>query len=104
MTEDRNEKLRSALGFARKAGKVASGEFAAGKALKSGRAKLAVIDESASDNAKKHWMDITGSAGVPLVFAEDVGGAIGRDAHMVACITDSGFAEMILKSRIRTEE
>ncbi|MCR5610906.1 MAG: ribosomal L7Ae/L30e/S12e/Gadd45 family protein [Clostridiales bacterium] len=104
MTEINEKKLLSALGFAQKAGKVASGEFAAEKALKAGRAKLAVIDRKASDNAKKHWKDITDTAGVPLVFADEVGRAIGRDAHMIACVTDSGFAGMILLSRSNNEE
>lgn len=104
MTEYNEDKLRAALGLARKAGRVASGELSAEKALKSGRAKLAAVDSGASENTKKHWADMTASAGVPLVFAEGVGKAVGRDAHMVVCVTDSGFAGMILNSRIKNEE
>ncbi|MCR5808059.1 MAG: ribosomal L7Ae/L30e/S12e/Gadd45 family protein [Clostridiales bacterium] len=99
MTEAGNEKLRSALGFAMKAGRLKSGELAAEKALKSGNAYLAAVDGAASEQTKKHWSDMCNNAGVPIVFVEDVGRAIGREAHMVACITDKGFAQMILRSR-----
>ncbi|MBR3383448.1 MAG: ribosomal L7Ae/L30e/S12e/Gadd45 family protein [Clostridia bacterium] len=93
-----NEKLRSALGFAMKAGKVKSGEVAAEAALRGGKAKIAVIDASSSERAKKHWSDMCNNAGVPLVEAEEPGRAIGRAAHMIACITDNGFAQMVLRS------
>lgn len=92
-----NEKILSALGFAMKAGKVRSGEFAAERALKSGKALAAVLDEGASENAKKHWSDKCGSAGVPLIFTDGVGKAIGKASHNIACITDRGFADMILR-------
>ncbi|MBO4384645.1 MAG: ribosomal L7Ae/L30e/S12e/Gadd45 family protein [Clostridia bacterium] len=104
MTDHDKDRLLTALGFAMKAGKIVSGELAAEKALRSGRAKLAAVDAGASENTKKHWSDITGSAGVPIVFADGVGKAIGKSARMVACITDSGFAEMALKCRIQNEE
>lgn len=91
-------KLDSALGFAMKAGKVRSGELAAQKALKAGRAFVAVLDENASEQTKKHWSEMCNNAEVPLVFTEGVGRAIGREAHMIASVTDSGFAKMILRS------
>lgn len=98
-----NDRFSSALGLAMKAGSVRSGELAAEKALKGGKAFLAVLDGSASDNTKKRWSDMCKNAGVPLVFADDIGRAIGRDAHMVACITDKGFADMMLRSRAENE-
>lgn len=94
------DKLRTALGFAQKAGRVRSGELAAQKELKAGRAKAVVLDASASENAKKHWREMCETAGVPLLFAENVGRAIGREAHIVACVTDNGFAEMLLRSQV----
>ena len=99
----RNEKLLASLGFAQKAGKVRSGEFAAEKAVKSGKAFAAVLDKAASENSAKHWSDICSSAGVPLILAEGVGKAIGREAHMIACITDMGFAQMILRAQQEIE-
>lgn len=93
----RNERLLTALGFAQKAGKVRSGELAAEKAIKGGKALVAVLDESASENSAKHWADICKNAGVPLVITEGAGRAIGREAHVIACITDKGFAQMALR-------
>ena len=103
MTPGPNDELRSALGFAMKAGKIRSGAFAAEKAVKSGAAFVAVLDENASDNTKKHWSDICRTAGIPLVFAEDVGRAIGRESHMAACVTDKGFAAMIMRKAVKTQ-
>lgn len=98
-----DERISTALGFAMKAGKVRSGEFAAEKTLKSGRAALAVIDKCCSEQTKKHWQQMCNNAGVPLVEAEEPGRAIGRDAHKVACVLDNGFAEMILRSLKKNE-
>ena len=49
---EQNEAVRNAVGFAMKAGKLASGDFAADKAVKSGRAHLIIVDSDASDNTK----------------------------------------------------
>lgn len=104
MTDQSAEKLSAYLGFAMKAGKVRSGEFAAERSLKSGMARAAVLDESASENAVKHWTNICESAGVPLIRAAGVGRSIGRDTHMIACIEDEGFAKAVLRSRNDIEQ
>lgn len=98
MNETPEQKLLSALGFAMKAGKVRSGELQAEKAIKSGRAKLAVIDKGISDQSRKRWQSICASAGIPLIEADGVGSAVGKEAHMVACIADNGFAQMVLRA------
>lgn len=92
------EKLKNALGFAMKAGKVASGEFSADRALKRNDAKLIVLDNEASDNTKKRWRDACESRGVPIIMIREMGDAIGKDARMVAAVTDKGFSAMVLKS------
>ena len=97
--DDNFLKLRSALGFAMKAGKVRSGELAADRTLKSGKACLVVIDSAASIAAKKRWSDACSHYSVELIELNGMGSAIGREAHMVACITDNGFAQMILRAR-----
>ena len=48
-----NDKVISLLGLAERAGKIASGEFAAEKAVKTGKARLIIVAEDASDNTKK---------------------------------------------------
>lgn len=91
-------KLRSALGFAMKAGKVAAGEFAVDKALKSGAARLIVVDGSASANTKKQWTDACTFRRIPLIIVNDMGHAIGKPNRMAAAITDENFSDMILKA------
>ena len=98
MSNEAEQKLLSALGFAMKAGKVRSGELSAEKAVRSGKAKLAVIDRGMSPSSRKRWQDICAGAGVPLIEADDVGRAIGKEVHMVACIADNGFAQMMLRT------
>ena len=94
-----NDKLRSALGFAQRAGKVRSGEMACVQSIRTGKALVVIVDETVSEKSRKRWSDICDRAGVPIIFAEEVGRAIGRDAHTVVCVQDKGFAEMILRSR-----
>ena len=90
-------RLMSAIGLCMKAGKLASGEFAAEKALKSG-GKLAIVDENASENTKKQWRDACMFRGVPIIFVRDLGFAIGKSARMSAVVTDDGFKKMILSA------
>ena len=98
MSGNGNDKLRTALGFAMKAGKVRSGEFSVEKAIKSGAALAVVVDSSSSAQSKKRWADACGSAGIPIAESEDIGRAIGKEAHMVACIVENGFAQMLLRA------
>lgn len=93
------DKLRSALGFAMKAGKIKSGELAAEQSIRSGRALVAVVDEAVSERSRKRWSDMCENAGIPIVFASEIGRAIGKEAHTVVCVQDKGFAQMILRSR-----
>ncbi len=90
-------RLMSAIGLCMKAGKLASGEFAAEKALKSG-GRLAIVDESASENTRKQWADACEFRAVPLMFVRGLGFAIGKSARMCAVVTDAGFAEMIMSA------
>ena len=50
---ENSKKILNLLGLATKAGKIASGEFAAEKAVKSGKAHLVIVSEEASDNTRK---------------------------------------------------
>lgn len=91
------EALRSAVGFAMKAGKLKSGDFSVDKAVKTGRAGLVILDSEASENTIKRWKDACKARGIPLIFIENLGGAIGKAGRMVAAVTDKGFSEMIMK-------
>lgn len=86
------------MGFAMKAGKVRSGELSAEKAVKCGKACVVVIDSAASEATKKRWSDTCSNHDLKLLCIEGIGKAIGRDAHIVACIVDNGFAQMIMRA------
>lgn len=94
---NKNDALYNAVGFAMRAGKLASGSFTVEKAVKSGRAKLIIIDDDASENTVKQWKNASLTKNIPLVQMSCMGKAIGRAERMVAAVTDEGFAEMILK-------
>ena len=81
-----------------KAGKIASGDFSVEKAVRSGTAKLVMLDESASENTKKQWRDACSFRNIPLIRIRAMGSAIGKPARMVAAVTDEGFSAMIIKN------
>ena len=55
---ENSKKILNLLGLATKAGKIASGEFAAEKAVKSGKAHLVIVSEEASDNTRKMFQNM----------------------------------------------
>ena len=97
MTKD---KILSLAGLAMKAGKVASGEFATEKAVKSGLARLVLVAGDASDNTKKMFANMCDYYKVPLYYygdKETLGAAIGRQYRASLALTDEGFAEAVTK-------
>lgn len=94
-TEDR---VRGYLGLAARARHLESGEFAAEKAVKSGKAYLLFIAGDASDNTKKKFRNMCGHYGVPCcIFGTraELGHAIGREFRAIAAVTDRKLAEAI---------
>lgn len=89
-------KLFNCLGLCRRAGKCQSGAFAAERALKAGKAKLVLLEETASENTKDRFLALCEGRKVPLRLVPEVGRAIGREAHGVMAVTDIGFVNMIL--------
>lgn len=96
----KQNKILSLAGLAMKAGKVASGEFATEKAVKSGLARLVLVAENASDNTKKMFANMCDYYKVPLYFygdKETLGAAIGRQFRASLALTDEGFAKAVTK-------
>ena len=89
-------KLFNCLGLCQRAGKCQSGAFAAERALKAGKAKLVLLEETASENTKDRFSALCEGRKVPLRLVPEVGRAIGREAHGVMAVTDIGFVNMIL--------
>lgn len=104
----KQNKILSLAGLAMKAGKVASGEFATEKAVKSGLARLVLVAEDASDNTKKMFANMCDYYKVPLYFYSDketLGAAIGRQYRASLALTDEGFAKTVTKEieKMKTE-
>ncbi len=90
-----SNRIRTALGFAMRAGKCISGDFVCEKAVKSGSALAVAVDEGASDATRRRYADMCERADIPCVFIAELGRAIGKDNRMIAAVTEAGFARMI---------
>ena len=96
----RPDRIQSFIGLAAKAGKTASGEFAAEKAVKSGKAYLVIVACDASANSKKKFSDMCRYYKVPIVHYGDkemLGYIIGKEIRAMIAVTDPGFAVKIEK-------
>lgn len=92
------QKVVSMLGFAQKAGKIASGDQAVENAVKSGKARLLLIAADASDNTRKSYRDMATyyQTDYREGLAKDlIGNAIGKPPRAAAAILDPGFAKAI---------
>ncbi len=95
------DKVLSLIGLCKKAGRLASGSFAAEQAVKDGRAKLVIIASDASENTKKLFYDKGTYRSIPIFVygtKESLGQALGAKERAVAAVLDSGFAGMIEKT------
>lgn len=95
------------IGMAMKAGKVASGEFATEKAVKSGKAALVIVSKAASENTKKKFQNMCDYYEVPIYFfgeKEELGHAIGKEFRASLAVLDTGFAKAIEKNMIPDHE
>lgn len=95
-----DKKILSMLGIAKKAGKVASGEFLCEESIRNGKAKVVIVSEEASDNTKKRFRDKTTYYQVPLYerfSMEALGKAIGSETRAVISVNDAGIARTIIK-------
>lgn len=96
----RQNKVLSLIGLAMKAGKIASGEFATEKEVKTGYAELVIVAEDASDNTKKKFQNMCEFYEVPIYFYGDkdtLGHAMGKEFRASLAVTDPGFAKGIAK-------
>lgn len=93
-----NQRLISLLGLAQKAGKIASGELAVEKSIKSGKSYLLIVATDSSENTKKAYKDITAYYGVPIfecLSKEQLGTCIGKMHRAALSVMDEGFAKSI---------
>ena len=91
-------RIRSAAGFAMRAGHCVAGDFACEKAVKSGKAQVVLLDAGASVSTRERYHGLCERAGILCLELEDMGNAIGKYGRMVAAVTDSGFARMLTEA------
>jgi ribosomal protein L7Ae-like RNA K-turn-binding protein len=86
------------IGLASKAGKLVSGEDAVRNSIRSGKVKLTILAEDASDNTKKRFTNSAAFYNIALVtwgLKEDIGKSIGKSQRSVIGITDENFSKSI---------
>lgn len=88
-------KLNNAIGLAMKAGKCRSGDFAAEHAVRSGEAKLLLLDNAASENTVNRYASMCQKAGIDAIRHDGIGYMIGKSGRIVIAVTDENFAKMI---------
>ncbi|MBS6195236.1 MAG: ribosomal L7Ae/L30e/S12e/Gadd45 family protein [Clostridiales bacterium] len=93
-------KVISLIGLSMKAGKIASGEFATEKSVKTGKAYLVITAEEASDNTKKKFRNMCEYYQVPYYeFGQktELGRAIGKEFRASLAVTDENLAKALMK-------
>jgi len=96
-----DKKVSSLLSLCMKAGKLSAGEHACEIALRNEEAELVIIAEDASDNTKKKFTNKSFYYKVPVVLysgRDRISKAIGKENRVVVAVTDSGFADSLLKN------
>lgn len=92
------DRILSYLGFAKKAGKLVSGQGNCENAIKGSKALLVLLSGDASLNTQKHFSDMAAYRNIPIyMLGNKIGKAIGKEEHKTVCITDKGFAEAVIK-------
>lgn len=100
------KRVCSLLGFAQRAGQVASGEVAVEQAIRRRKALLVILATDASANTLKKTEALCMQRSVPTRQAltrEQLGLAIGRSPRASVAILDSGFAGALAEA-LRGEE
>lgn len=93
------DKFYQILGLCRRAGKLASGTWAAEDSIRKGKAKLVVVSDDASEATKERISKLCKNRRVDLVIfgnKEELGSSIGQSNRAIVAITDNRFKEMIL--------
>ncbi|NLM74883.1 MAG: 50S ribosomal protein L7ae [Clostridiaceae bacterium] len=91
-------KIYSFIGLARKAGAVILGEALSVKAVRQGKAHLAIIALDASENTTKKIETALFNTNIPMArfgSREELGQILGKPFISVLTVTDKGFAKRL---------
>lgn len=89
-------RARTALGFAARARKCESGDFACETSIKRGKAKAVVIDSGVSDNTREKYARLCASLEIPVYEMDGLGETIGKPDRMTVAVTDGELAKMLI--------
>src|SRR5690606_37700177 len=95
-----HDRVYSFLGLCAKAGKLLSGDETCERALKSGKARLVIVSEEASENTRKKFLDMCNYRKVAIRFfekKEKLGRHIGKGMRTVIAVNDRNFAQRLLE-------
>lgn len=99
MAETENAKLLSAIGLARKAGKLVVGTDMVCEAIRAHRIAMVVASGDASENTKKRISDCASfykmNVNFVTVSTEELGAAIGKSACACVGVSDENFRILI---------
>lgn len=94
------DKILNLISLATKANRVKTGEFLTTKALQEGICHLVVIAKDTSEKSTKRLTGISENYGCKSIVygtKEELGKFTGKKEKSVIAITDSGFADTIVK-------
>ena len=97
---DSKQKVLNMIGLATRAGNVKSGEFSTEKSVKSGRARLVIVAEDASENTRKMFENMCRYHHVSVSFfgsKEELGRAMGKEMRASLAVVEEGLAKAIVK-------
>ena len=101
------DKVLGMIGLAKRAGKIASGEFMCDKAIKSGQSRLIIIASDISENSEKAICDACKYYGVEYIryaTSEELGKFSGSERRVVVSVNDDNFKNAILSKIERIDE
>jgi len=99
--------LTTILGFAQKAGKIASGETATGQVITRKKACLVLVALDASAGTTERFVELSLKNKIPVIKAGsklELGNAIGRSPRSCIAFLDNGFARAAIEALGATTE
>ncbi len=96
----KRDSVLSLISIAKKAGKIAAGEFQTEHAVRTGKASLVILSEEASANTEKKFRNMCTFYDVPLLVygeKEQLGAAVGCEFRASLAVTDEGLSRSIEK-------
>lgn len=93
------KKLFSLIGLATRARKTVSGEFSTERSVKSGKSRMVIVSEEASENTKKKFANMCAYYKVPIYLfgtKDELGHAMGQEFRASLSVEDAGFAKSMV--------